>query len=168
LGECDVVSIYNDVLTEVSLSGESLSVGWRWLIHGPVVHWRVLNWVLSELNWLSIGGLLLVLGIGDIVWSNKDLLSESGGSHSVSLNNWINKDWNSLSEALLLGKSNVVVSYENLHSKVGISHSVLHDDWVDVNWDSLAKGLGRSVLLWFICTERGSRVSCFRLLLSER
>jgi hypothetical protein len=136
-----VVPIHNDVLTEISLSCKSLSVRWRWLVNGPVVHWWVLNWVLSKLDWLRLL-LLVVLSIGDIVWTNKDLLSETSGSHSISLNNWVNKYWDSLSKGLLFGKGDIVVSDKNLHTKVGISHGVLHDDWVDMNWDTLSKVFG--------------------------
>jgi len=45
----DVVAVHNDVLTEVSLSVEAVSVGRRGLVDGPVVHRRVLNWVLGLL-----------------------------------------------------------------------------------------------------------------------
>ena len=42
-----MMSVNNDVLSEVGFTSETIGVWAGWLVNGPVVVWWVLNWVLE-------------------------------------------------------------------------------------------------------------------------
>ena len=94
-----MVSIDNDVLSEVGFASESMIVWDGWLVDRPVVEWWVNNWIL-KLGKAGWGGLLLEDDGG--VWSNGDVHVERGLGHFVSHEDWVHMDWHSLDEVGLL------------------------------------------------------------------
>jgi len=147
---CSVVygmSIDDNVLTKVLASGQTMLMWWRWLVDGPVVPWWVVHWVLKLSKSILLWGLF---GNGDLIHSNSHLHAKIGITHSVSSDNWVHMDWDTLllaedlgglSIVLLLEKRKFIWSNLHVHVELGISHSVSHNDWVDVDWHSLGEGL---------------------------
>jgi len=68
LGEVHSVAVDNDVLSKVGLSCKTMVVRHGRLVDGPVVEWRVHNWVLDKV---------------DIINSNFDFTNHTGIAHGV-------------------------------------------------------------------------------------
>ena len=138
-----LVTLHDDVLSEILVGVESNLVGWGWLVHRPVVEWWVDNWVL-DLSELGLLGILL-LDV-NLIRSDSHVHTEIGFTHGIGHEGWVDVDWDSLlgSKDLLLGslsslllwKSNLIWSDKDLHVKVGITHGVSGSNWVDIDWNT--------------------------------
>ena len=138
-----MVAINNNVLAKISGSCETMGMGRRWLIDGPVVEGRVVHWVGSLSKLLGI-----LLGDGDLVGANSHVDSHGGITHCVFGNIRVYEDWDTglilldqfLFGCLLLSNGDFIGSNEHFEAEGGFSHGVLHHDWLDTDWNSLLLG----------------------------
>jgi len=74
----NVVSINDDVLSEILVSAKASLMCWGWLVDGPVVEWWVHNWVAGLSKFDLLGILLLNM---NLIRSDSHVHTEIGFTH---------------------------------------------------------------------------------------